>query len=315
MIGKDLKYKLNAIPPVIILMAIAIISFSFTAENFFSMGNILNILIQASPLLVLSIGQTLIILLGGTDLSLGYVMSFTGLLCAYMLQAHFPLIVCIVLAVLVATAIGMINGILVSKFRIPYFIATYGVGNVFFGLGLLISGGLSVPALNRSFRYIADGKLFGFFPMIVVIAFAIFILMKLVMSFTSLGRDVHGLGGNREALFLSGVNVRRKEVLIFTITGALAGCAGIMFAARAASGHASSGVGWEFDSIAASVIGGNSFIEGRGGLNKTILGVIFICLIRNGLNMSGVAPKYQSTLVGMIVVLAISIDALYKKLR
>lgn len=313
--GKEIKYRLSTVPPVIILMTIAIISFTFTAQNFFSISNILNILIQASPLLVLSIGQTLIILLGGTDLSVGYVMSFTGLLCAYMLQANFPLLICILLAIIVATTIGMINGILVSRFKIPYFIATYGIGNVFFGLGLLLSGGLSVPALNRSFRYIADGKVFGYFPVIILIAITIFVIMELILNFTSLGRDVHGLGGNREALFLSGVNIKHKEILIFTITGALAGCAGVMFAARAASGHASSGVGWEFDSIAASVIGGNSFIEGRGGLDKTILGVIFICLIRNGLNMSGVAPKYQSTLVGMIVVLAISIDALYKKFR
>ncbi len=308
-----INMKLKSIPPVAFLLFAAVLTFSIFADNFLSVSNMLNILIQASPLLVLSIGQTMIILLGGTDLSLGYVMSFTGLMCAYMINAGFPLVLCILLALIVALGIGMLNGLLVSKFRLPYFIATYGVGNIFFGCGLLISGGLSVPALRRSFRYIADGRILGGFPVIILIAAAIYILMAFLLKYTSLGRNVHGLGGNREALFLSGINVKKVEAFIFTVTGLLAGCAGIMFAARAASGHASSGVGWEFDSIAASIIGGNSFIAGRGGLEKTILGVVFICLIRNGLNMCGVAPKYQSTLVGFIVVLAISIDAICKK--
>ena len=310
-----IKSKLKSIPPVASLMLVAVIVFSIFADNFLSVSNILNILIQASPLLVLSIGQTMIILLGGTDLSLGYVMSFTGLVCAYMINAGLPLVLCILIALLVSLSIGLLNGLLVSRFKLPYFIATYGVGNIFFGCGLLISGGLSVPALRRSFRYIADGRVFGVIPIIILLAIAIFLIMLLLIKYTALGRNVHGLGGNKEALFLSGINVKKVETSIFTITGLLAGCAGIMFAARAASGHASSGVGWEFDSIAASIIGGNSFIAGHGGLEKTVLGVIFICLIRNGLNMCGVAPKYQSTLVGFIVVLAISIDAICKKME
>lgn len=310
---KKCLIRAREIPPVFYMMAIGVVLFTIWGENFLTVGNISNILIQASPLLVLSIGQTLIILMGGTDLSLGYTMSFVGLMSAYALKAGIPVIFVIIWGIFIGGVIGSINGFFISNYRLPYFICTYGVGNVFFGLGLLLSGGISVPALNRSFRYLADGKLFGKIPIVILIAFGIFLLMKVLMDKTSLGRDVHGLGGNREALYLAGVNVKRAEFTSFLITGLLAGCAGVLFCARSASGHPSSGVGWEFDAVAASVIGGNSFIGGRGSLNRTILGVIFLCLLRNGLNMIGIHTRFQSTVVGIVVVLAISIDSLIQR--
>ncbi|MCC8190980.1 MAG: ABC transporter permease [Planctomycetes bacterium] len=300
------------IPPVIYMLVLGAGIFTCFAKNFLSVGNAFNILQQASPLLVLAIGETLAILVGGIDLSVGYLMSFAGLMTAFMLGAGFPLPVAILLAVLIAGAFGLVNGVLVAKFRMPYFIATFGVGYIVFGLGLLFSGGMSVPALQSSFRFIADGRIAGF-PVIILVAMGIFLLMGYCMRYTPFGRNVYSLGGNREALYLSGVNVTLAEVKVFVVSGLLAGCAGVMFASRAASGHAGSGMGYEFDAVAATIIGGNSFAEGRGNISKTILGVLFISLLRNGLNMSGVTPQIQSFLVGVIVVVAISIDVLSKK--
>jgi ribose transport system permease protein len=134
--------------------------------------------------------------------------------------------------------------------------------------------------------------------------------MKIIIRKTSYGRNLYGLGGNRESLFLSGVNVVKAEVLVFTVVGLLAGLAGVIFAARSASGHPSYGAGWEFDSVAATIIGGNSFSEGKGNINKTVLGVFFIQIFKTGLNISGVAPQAQSLLVGLVVVIAISTDVL-----
>ncbi len=308
---RNLAERLKSMPPVIYMLAIGICVFTYFADNFLSVGNTFNILRQASPLLVLAIGETLAILIGGFDLSIGYLMSFSGLMTAYMLRANFPLAFALVLAVCIAGCIGMINGILVAKFKLPYFIATFGIGYIVFGLGLLLSGGMSVSALRPSFRFLADGHLFGF-PVIILIATCIFFVLRYLMKYRPFGRNVYSLGGNREALFLSGVNVDLAEIKVFIASGLLAGCAGVMFASRAASGHAGSGAGWEFDAVASTIIGGNSFSEGRGSINKTILGVIFISLLRNGLNMSGVTPQIQSFLVGVIVVLAISVDVLSK---
>ena len=303
---------LKRIPPVIYMLGVAMLAFSFTANNFISLGNAFNVMKQASPLLVLAIGETMAILVGGIDLSVGYLMSFTGLMAAFMLRAGFPLPAVLALAIAIAAAIGMLNGVLVTKFKLPYFIATFGIGYVLFGAGLLLSGGMSVPALNAPFRFIADGDLLGI-PMIIICAAAIFLGLTYRMKYTPFGRNVYSLGGNREALYLSGINVDWAEIKVFTTVGLLAGCAGIMFSSRAASGHPSSGMSWEFDAVASTIIGGNSFSEGRGSINKTILGVAFISILRNGLNMSGVTPQIQSFLVGVIVVIAISVDVLSKK--
>jgi len=150
-------------------------------------------------------------------------------------------------------------------------------------------------------------------PVILIIAIVIFLIMKYFTKYTSFGRNMYGLGGNREALFLSGVNVIRAEMSVFMTSGLLSGCAGLMLAARAASGHAGFGLGWEFDAVAATIIGGNSFSEGRGNINLTILGVLFIYILRNGLNMAGATPRIQSFLVGVVVVIAISVDVLVKR--
>lgn len=310
--GLSLAGKIAAIPPVVYLLIFSVVLFSFTAKNFFTVGNFFNVLRQASPLLVLATGETLAILIGKIDLSIGHLMSFSGLIAAYMIQAGLPLPLVIILPVLLTGVFGVLNGTLIAKFRLPAFIATFGIGNIVFGIGLLISGGVSIPALNRSFRYLADGRVFGF-PVITVISLAVFAVMKYFTKFTSFGRNVYGLGGNREALFLSGVNVDIAEIKVFTASALLAGCAGILFASRAASGYIGSGMGWEFDAIAATIIGGNSFSEGRGNINKTILGVLFIFVLRNGLNMAGINPHVQPFLVGVVVIFAISIDVLAKK--
>lgn len=299
-------------PPVVYMLAIGVALFSFTAENFLSVGNAFNILMQASPLLVLAMGETLAILVGGIDLSSGYLMSFSGLMAAYMINAGFPLFAVVILAILVGGVFGLLNGVLVAKLKLPYFIATFGVGYMVFGFGLLLSGGMSVPALRPSFRFIAEGSLAGV-PIIIIIAMLVFAGVKYLTKYTAFGRNVYALGGNREALFLSGVKVDWAEARVFVASGLLAGCAGILFASRAASGAVNTGMGWEFDAVAATIIGGNSFSEGRGNVNLTILGVIFLSLLRNGLNMSGVAPQIQAFLVGVIVVVAISIDVLSKK--
>lgn len=301
------KGKLASLPPVVWMLLCIIVIFSFTGKNFLSLGNLINILKQASPFLIVACGATLAILVGGTDLSLGYVMGFVGVVIAMLMNRGVPVPFAILVGLVCGSICGFVNGALVATFKVPHFIITYGVGNVVYGLGSLLTGGVSQPALNRNFRYIADGNIFGI-PVVVLLAACVFLALGLVIKKTSFGRNMYALGGNREALYLSGVNVKWAEIKIFTVVGLLAGIAGVVFAARSASGHPSYGSGWEFEAIAASVIGGNSFSEGKGGLSKTILGVLFIQILKTGLNISGVSPQLQSFLIGLIVVIAISLD-------
>ena len=305
------KKWLSNVPPVIWMLFIIIVIFSFLGENFFSWGNLLNLTRQASPFLILAIAETLAILIGQIDLSIGNVMAFGTVVVAMTIQAGAPLGVAALAGVLTGAFCGYLNGFFIAKCKIPAYITTFGFGTIFYGLGSLMTGGISVPALDSSFRAIADGNVFGI-PMVFIIAAIVFFGMKMVINKTSFGRNMYGLGGNREALFLSGVNVVKAEIVIFTMVGVLTGIAGVIFAARSASGHPDYGKQWEFNAIAATIIGGNSFSEGRGSINKTVLGVLFIQILKTGLNISGVSPQAQSFLLGLVVVIAISTDVLVK---
>lgn len=308
---KSFKKWLSDTPPVVWMLLTIIAVFSFTGENFFSYGNLLNIIKQASPFLILAIAETMAILSGQIDLSIGNVMAFCTVVVAMLMQAGCPFYIAGIGGILAGMMCGMLNGIFIAKLRVPAYITTFGLGTMFYGLGSLMTGGVSVPALDSSFRFIADGDILGF-PMIFLIAIVVFILVKIIIDKSALGRNMYGLGGNREALFLSGVNPVKAEIGIFTMIGILVGIAGVIFAARSASGHPDYGKQWEFNAIAATIIGGNSFSEGRGNIFKTVLGVLFIQLLKTGLNISGVSPQSQAFLLGLIVVVAISTDVLVK---
>jgi ribose transport system permease protein len=308
----SLTTRLKHIPPVIWINLILVVLWLIFSPGFFSFGNLYNLGAQAAPLLILAIAETIVILSEGIDLSVGYVLSIAGVAAAYMMKVNVPLPLVLLGAVAVGGVCGYLNGMLVAKGGLPPFIATLGVGSMAFGLGLIVTEGLSVPAFKSSFRFIADGKILGL-SVPIVIAILVFLGLSLLMRRTSFGRNVHGLGGNAEALRLAGVNITRAQIMVYTVSGLLCGIAGIIVAARTASGHAGAGLGWDFDAIAATIIGGSSFEEGRGSINKTILGVILISILRNGLNIAGVPNMYQFALIGVVVLGAIIIDVLFTK--
>lgn len=308
---KSFRERLANVQPVIWMLLIITAVFSFTGDNFFSYGNLLNIVKQASPFLILAVAETMAVLIGQIDLSVGNVMAFCTVVVAMLMNAGVPVVLAAAGGILAGLLCGLLNGFFIAKCKVPAYITTFGLGTMFYGLGSLMTGGVSVPALDAGFRFIADGDVFGV-PMVLIIAVAVFLLVKLLIDRTSFGRNMYGLGGNREALFLSGVNTVKAETLVFTMVGVLAGVAGVIFAARSASGHPDYGKQWEFNAIAATIIGGNSFSEGRGNIYKTALGVLFIQILKTGLNISGVSPQSQSFLLGLIVVVAISTDVMVK---
>lgn len=309
--SKNIIHLLGNIEPVVWMLAIIIIIFSFTGEQFLTWGNVLNIIKQASPFLILALAETLAVLIGQIDLSVGNNMAFCTVVIAMFMRMGVPIWISAVIGILTGAFCGLLNGIFIAKFQVPAYITTFGFGTMFYGIGSLITGGVSIPALDEHFRFLTDGNIFGI-PMVMILAILIFFMVWLLIYRTPIGRNVYGLGGNSEALFLGGVNPVKAQIVIFTITGILVGMAGVLFAARSASGHPDYGKQWEFNAIAATIIGGNSFSEGNGNIYKTILGVLFIQILKTGLNISGVSPQSQSFLLGLIVVAAISIDVLVK---
>ena len=308
---KSALQVLGSIEPVIWMLAIIIAIFAFTGENFLSWGNAMNIIKQASPFLILALAETMAVLVGQIDLSVGNNMAFCTVTVALMMRGGMPVWLAVLGGIATGAACGLLNGVFIARFKVPAYITTFGFGTMFYGLGSLITNGVSIPALDEGFRFLADGDIFGV-PMVLIIALVAFLLVRLLINHTAFGRNMYGLGGNREALFLGGVNPVRAETVVFTVAGVLVGIAGVLFAARSASGHPDYGKQWEFNAIAATIIGGNSFSEGNGNILKTVLGVLFIQILKTGLNISGVSPQSQSFLLGLIVVAAISIDVLLK---
>jgi ribose transport system permease protein len=300
------------IAPVIWISGVMILLWAIVAPGFFSINNAQNILLSVAPLLIAALGQTIILLTEGIDLSIGYVVAMCGMASASLVGLPLPIV--IVGGIATGGVFGFLNGILISKGGLPPFISTLGVGQVVFGLGLLLTRGLTVAALDDQFRWLGSGELIGI-PFAFIVATVVFALMWFLMNRTTFGRSVHGLGGNQEALRLSGVNVAAKKIVIYTTAGLLYGVAGVLLASRSASGNIGMAVGWEFQTLAAVLIGGTSFNEGRGSINKTVLGVFLVGILRNGLNVAGVPNMYQYLLIGLVVVGAIVLDVVVRARR
>ena len=295
------------------IILVLFIVYSFFAPGFFSASNLWNIGVQAAPLLVLAIGSTLVILTEGIDLSCGIVLGFSGVGFALLMQRGFPIWLAILGGILLGGICGLVNGVMVASLHLPPFIATLGMASVITGAGLVSTEGTSIAVRNEFLDFVSNGAVLGI-KMPLLIAFVILGAVLLLMRFTALGRNIHALGGNPEALRLSGANLTVALILTYVVAGVLAGIAGILVASRTASGHITSGLGWDFDAIAATIIGGTSFEEGKGGVAYTILGVILIAVLRNGLNVAGVPNMYQFALMGTVVLGAIMFDIMVRRL-
>ncbi|NLG83478.1 MAG: ABC transporter permease [Firmicutes bacterium] len=306
------KSALWKIPPVIWIIALLCVLYGLFAPGFFTFRNLQNIIVQASPLLIVALGMTMVILTEGIDLSVGLTMGVIGVFCAFLMKTGYPMGLAVLLGLSAGTFFVFLNGLLVSTAKLPPFIATLGLGSMVFGFGLVLTGGESVPISNSAFRFLHDGTIIGL-PMPIFLAVVVFGFAWILMYHTPFGRNVIALGGNPEALRVAGVNIERAQTLVYTLAGFLAGITGIIIAARTASGYAAATYDWEFDAIGATIIGGTSFEEGQGGIGKTILGVLLISVLRNGLNVAGVSNKYQFAFIGLVVLVAIIIDVKFRQ--
>lgn len=311
---KKWKEKIRDIPPILWMMALMLILFTAAADNYLSAQNILNILRQSVPLLILAIGQTMVVLTAGTDLSLGAQVSFVTVMWILLARSGMNIYLAAVCAVALAVVIGIVNGLLVSLGKVPAFIATFGTQNIVNSISLVLTLGSSIYFSHTIFRSVYESS-FLWIPTPIWIAVIVFAASWVLLYRTRFGTNIFGLGGNVEALGLAGVNTTLNYVKTYAFAGLLAGIAGLITACRVESGQPTVGTGWEFEAVAATILGGTSFTEGRGGIGGTVLGVLFLNMLRNGLNISGVSAMYQNAIIGIIVLCAIVMDALMRRNR
>ncbi len=313
------KQMLARLQPLIALVLMVLV-ISLLTDKFFSAENGWNILRQISINLCLSIGMTMIILSGGIDLSVGAILGLSGAMAAGVLKngiavpqfdvlLQFTVFGAIAVALLTGLLLGLINGVVITRFRGPPFVATLGMLSIARGLTMLWTGGFPVTGLGQSFAVIGTGVQLGI-PMPVWISAALAGIFFVVVRKTRFGRYLYAVGGNERAALLTGLPVNRIKIVVYALGGLLAAVAGLIVTARLDSAQPNAGLGYELDSIAAVVIGGTSLSGGRGSILGSVLGCLIIGVLNNGLFLLDVSPFWQQVVKGFVILVAVAIDKL-----
>lgn len=316
---KDLVQKFAALGSLVVLGIV----FSLTSDAFFTVGNAMNVALQVTSIALLGVGATCVIITGGIDLSVGSVLALAGVVSAMVVKAGMPIPVGVFAGLLVGAVCGGLNGLCVTRLKLPPFIATLGMMLVARGVALQITGARPVSGLPEEFGTLGNGLLFrvahdtgGPFPDVVfpgipypvILMIVIAIALAILLSRTTFGRHVYAVGSNAEAARLSGVKVARVTLSTYVISGILAGLTGCVLMSRLVTGQPNEGVMYELDAIASAVIGGTSLIGGVGTISGTMIGAFVIGILRNGLNMNGVSSFVQQIIIGLVILLTVWID-------
>lgn len=316
---KELFKKLQPL----IALAVMVVVLSVMSDRFLTFINGRNILLQISVNLCLSIGMTLVILTGGIDLSVGAILAFAGAVAAGLLKnglalkalgvvLQFTPFGAVVAGIAVGLALGLFNGIAITRFRLPPFVATLGMLSIGRGLTMLWTGGFPITDLGPQFGFIGAGFWLGV-PMAVWISAVLVAAFYVVTRHTTLGRYIYAVGGSEKASAFSGINVNRIKLWVYALGGALAAVAGLVVTARLDAADPKAGLGYELDSIAAVVIGGTSLSGGRGSIFGTVLGCLIIGVLNNGLFLLDVSPFWQQVIKGFVILAAVAADKMGAK--
>ena len=297
----------------LIVFGIICLIISLITPQFLTLSNLTIIVTQVSINALLAFGVTFVIITGGIDLSLGSIVAVTGVTSAMLAHPDsYPVLIPIVMGLLAGLLMGAFNGFIITKSKIAPFIVTLGTMTIGRGLALILSDGRPVSNLSDSFNYLGSGTVFGI-PFLILIFILVFALCSIILSKTILGRHIYAIGGNEQAARASGINIDRVKLSVYSISGLLAGLAGILLASRITTGQPNAGAGFELDAIAAVVIGGTSTTGGRGTMTGTLIGVLLIGVINNGLDLLNVTSYYQQVVMGIIIIGAVIVDSLNQK--
>lgn len=304
----------NNIGGPLIGLALLVLVFSFSSDYFFSVRNGLNILDQVTVLGILALGMTAVIVIGGIDLSVGSVLAFSMMMLGWLYQdVGLSLGLAIPLAIGTGVLAGLVSGLLISYARLPAFIATLTMMSVARGLANILTEGRQIVGYPEWFTALATVRHFGFLSATV----GLFLLLAgcawVYLRYRAGGRNLYAIGGSAEVARLSGIKVRKITLWVYALSGGLAGIAAMAMAARLDSSQPSAGLTLELDAIAAVVIGGASLSGGVGSIGGTLVGVLIIGVLRNGLNLLGVSPFIQQVVIGVVIALAVTLDTLRRR--
>lgn len=286
---------------------------SIMNNDFLSTQNLLNVLRQVSTNMFIAIGMTLVIILAGIDLSVGSIMALAGVVTGGLIAfSGVPMWLAVIAGLLVGAVFGLINGYFTAYKFLPSFIVTLATMNIARGVAYVYTDGKPIRVMSDEFNFIGSGYL-GPIPIPVVYMAIIIIIVSLIMNRTKLGRYMYAVGGNIEAARYSGINTKRVQLFAFTLSGFLAAFSGIVLASRMFSGQPTAGEGAELDAIAAVVLGGTSMTGGRGRISGTVIGVLIIGILSNGLNLMGVNSFWQYIIKGIVILIAVYVDVVKKQ--
>jgi ribose transport system permease protein len=311
------RTQLAKFQPLIALVLLCI-GITLMSDKFLTVDNAWNVMRQISVNICISVGMTLVVLTSGIDLSVGSVLAFCGAITAGLLKfglelpandlyIGFTLLGAILAGLIVGALMGLFNGWTVTRFKVPPFVATLAMLTIARGLTLLWTKGFPISNLGDNFAYIGTGWLLGI-PLPVWISVVVIVSAVVITQKTALGRYIYAIGGNEHASKLSGININKVKLIVYSISGVLAAVGGIMVTSRLDSAQPNAGISYELDSIAAVVIGGTSLSGGRGTIMGTVLGAIIIGVLNNGLVLLNVSPFWQQVVKGGVILLAVIID-------
>jgi ribose transport system permease protein len=301
--------RVRKVPGAFYLLAAMACGLTIWTPGFFTAANLTNVLLQVAVLTIVALGMTLVILTEGIDLSLGPVLGLCGVAASLLVVAGYPLPVAVVAALGIGVCLGLLNGALVALAGMPPFIVTLGTFGIAQSIATVLTRGDSVVQLPDYYRWFNDGVFLGI-PVPIWATAALFAVTWTLLYRTKFGRYVFAIGGNRQALKLSGTPVGIYHVAVYVYAGLLAAIASFIMTARMNAAHPTIGVGLEFDAIAAVILGGTSFEKGNGGITGTVVGALAVGVLRNGLNLIGVGTEWQVTIVGIVIISAVGLDSL-----
>jgi ribose transport system permease protein len=306
--SREAKQVLSALSGLVVL----ILFFSLTSDVFFTTNNLLTVALQTAIIVIIAVAQTYVIITTGIDLSIGSNIALGGIIAAYSMAHGIPVPLAMLLGLMAGTLVGLINGAIVVYGNLPPFIVTLGAMSIVRGICLVITNGIPISDLPKAFTWFGIDKVAGI-PVPVIIMLILALIFGFILAKTRLGRYAYAIGSNFEATRLSGINTRKSLISVYAISGFLAACAGLILAARIVSGQPTAGIGYEMDSVAASVIGGASLMGGEGTIAGTVIGAFIIGVLRNGLNLLNISAFWQQIVIGVVIIAAVFFDRIKRR--
>ena len=291
----------------ILILLLAILAVA-RPGHFFSVSTVTQILAQSSVNILIALGEFFAILIAGIDLSVGSVVALTGMVTAQLMVAGVHPLLSLVLGVLLGGVLGLINGVLVNRTGLHPFIITLGTQAILRGVTLIISNSSAVFGFPASFTRTISVNVFGLVPLVAIIALLTAVVLSFLTRQTKLGRNIYALGGNREAAWYAGINVKLHTLIVFMISGLCAGLAGVVLLGRVGSAEPAAAPGFETYAIAAAIIGGTSFFGGKGKIFGVVIGGFIIGVINFGMNLLSLPSTLQQVVMGALIIGSVALD-------